>query len=644
MGKVLKFAGHLTGVVGGFITGGPEGALASLKLSLAMLTGNPFIIAAAVAADAYQTFASHGGSKVSPGAPSVFRQSIADSFIIYGRRRVGGLLTFFHARKSGKQHFRYFVIAAAGHHIQGNPTWMLGDEAVTVDGSGKVTSGAYANAAWLWLQLGEDSETANATFVSECDGKWTSAHKGNGVAAIYAKFKMTDAVVQAGMPNITAVVDGKDDILDPRDDSTGYSNNAALVFYDWMKLPREEGGFGAYEDEIADDDWISAQANVCDEVIEGEARYAIDAVIVTGATPSEVRDALVVNCAGTYTYSEGRHLLRVGYWVPPTETLEEVDLAGPIRVSPFLTSDAAANEVQGTFIDPGAGFQPAPFATRSIVPAPSDIRQADISFAFITSKYRAERVANIMLGRAQCEKSVTWPMNIAGLATGALDMVQLGTERYGLSNYSWVIANWALSADFGVSLNVREEKEEIYADPAPVTPDTVPTIAVAEPTFGIPRDAPDVADWAAIGDSLASPGGAIPAIVITGEAPDQDGLTGVQFDYRTAPGSIALEGEAAGWLLWEDGYRILLEDDPPGPWIGAMMDAPDVVEKEIVSVTPGTAYEVSIRYVNRAGMSDRLILGPVTVGVLLPAESVSIGGTFDFAKMTELESRIAALE
>jgi hypothetical protein len=45
-------------------------------------------------------------------------------------------------------------------------------------------------------------------------------HKGNGVAAIYAKFKLTDDVVQAGMPNITAVIEGRDEILDPRDGST----------------------------------------------------------------------------------------------------------------------------------------------------------------------------------------------------------------------------------------------------------------------------------------------------------------------------------------------------------------------------------------------------------------------------------------
>lgn len=416
--------------------------------------------------------------------PSVFRQAISNSFIIYGRRRVGGLLVFFHSKKhTDKKHYRYFVIACAGHRCAGNPTWMLGDEEVTVNGSNMVTSGPYAGAAWLWFQRGLASETANATFVSECGGKWTSAHKGNGIAAIYAKFRMNDDVIEAGMPNITAIIDGRDEIADPRDASTGYTNNAALVFYDWMAMPREEGGFGAYDDEIPDDDWISAQANVCDEVVEGEARYALDGVITTGASPSEVRDILVINCAGSYTFAEGKHLLRVGYWVPPSETLTESQLAGAIQVSPFLPNDIAANEIQGTFYDPANNFLPAPFSTKTTDPAPTDIRQMDLDLAFCTSRYRGERIATIMLRRAQCEKTVVWPMNIEGLKVSALDVVQLDTDRYGLGNYAWVVSNWALSADFNVVLSLREENEDIYGDPTPTVPDSVDTIDVPDAIF-----------------------------------------------------------------------------------------------------------------------------------------------------------------
>lgn len=587
MGKVLKVVAIVVAVA--VIVFAPQIAAAiagALAISSAIATA---LIATALAVGA--GIALHALTATKPSAagsggatPVVFRQSIANSFIIYGRRRVGGLLAFFHGRKSGSVHYRYFVVACAGHHCQGNPAWMLNDEVVTVDGSNMVTSGTYANAAWLWFQEGADSETANATFVSECDGKWTSAHKGNGTAAIYAKFQMTDAVVQAGMPNITAVIDGKDDIHDPRDDSTGYSNNAALCFYDWMAIPREEGGFGAYTDEIADDDWISAQANVCDETIESEARYAVDAVITTGAAPSEIRDTFVTNCAGSYTFSEGKHLLRVGYWVPVSENLAEADVSAAITVAPFLTSDQAANEVQGTYISPTDGYQGMPFGTQSL--AADDIRQADLDLPFITSKYRAERIASIMLNRAACEKTVTWPMNIMGLKTSALDTVQLGTERYSLSNYAWVVTNWSLSADFGIVLNLREENEDIYTDPTPVTPDTVPAISQGEPvtqsadlvsliltSFTTDADPPDGLLQAADGE-------------ITIETHTRT--------YTDLPSPISITGDTITGLVTGTFYHVYYDDPTRAGGGVTFVATTDAQEAATTAANPGRHYVGSI--------------------------------------------------
>jgi hypothetical protein len=421
------------------------------------------------------------------GAPTILRQSLTDSFILYGRRRTQYLkMVFYHSRTSGEDQFRYFVYAVAGHRILGNPTWMLNDEVVTVDGSGMVTTGPYANNAWLWLQRGLDPETANATFVSECGGKWTSSHRGDGIAAIYFKAKITPEVQQAGFATPTAIVDGKDDIYDPRTEAEGYTRNAVLCCYDWMRLPREEGGFGAWPDEIPSDDWIAAQANVCDETVDGEARYAIDALIVTGAAPSDIRNQFIINMAGDFTYSGGVYELRPGYYQPVSETLHQRDLAGGIRVSRFGSDEVTANQILGNYVDPNEGYQGMPFTPRTL-PGVTDIQQMSIDLAFVTSRKRADRIANIMLNRAGAELRVQWPTNIMGMLVKPLSTVMLDTDRHELSNPAFKVRGWSFTPDFNVSLVLHEESEDFYDPPTPATVTTPPRIDKPNP-IGMPTD------------------------------------------------------------------------------------------------------------------------------------------------------------
>lgn len=482
-GPAVRSINRMEGVIGKTVK-----AIAGVVIGVALAVAAPYLVPVIAGALSVSTFVataivavglavvaygvnkllkpSMGTTSSRDAAPSIFRQSITESFIVYGRRRVGGLLVFFHPRVVGSDHYRYFVIACAGHRCAGNPTFVLGDEIVTVNGSNMVTSGKYANAAWLWFQRGLASETANATFVSECGGKWTSAHKGNGVAAIYAKFKMTDAVIQAGMPNITAIIDGKDDIHDYRDDSDdNFTANSALVFYDWMQLPREEGGFGAYPDEIPDDTWIAAQANVCDENVSlaaggTEKRYELNAYITTGGSPADVREQMVLNCAGSFACSGGVFFMRPGYYVAQSHTLSEDNLVSAISVSAFDSDQTAANRVEGTFVDPSVGYQGQPFPARTS--GATDVRQMDVDFAMLTSGTMAQRVANIMLNRALADKSVTWPCNIAELDVSPLDTVGVDTTRYSLDNYAFQVRNWSLSADYGIVLSLREENADIY--------------------------------------------------------------------------------------------------------------------------------------------------------------------------------------
>lgn len=482
MGKVLKAVAIIAVAVAvAYFAPQISAALVSAGLSTATAAAiTTAVVSTAIAAGMQAGMSLLAGKPATGGTPSAFRQSISNSFIIYGKRRVGGLLIFFHPR--GKRD-RYFVIAVAGHRCKGVVRWWLNDEQVTVNGAGMVTSGKYAGNAWLWFYRGTDDQVAHPTFVAETSGKWTAAHRGRGTALIYAKFYLNNDIVQAGMPNITAEVEGKDDILDPRTNVRGYTRNASLVFYDWMALPREIGGFGCYDDEI-DWDWVAAQANVSDELVAtpagAEHRYEFDSYVQTGAAPSEVRDTFVTSCAGRFTYSGGKMLMRPGYYVPPSATLKEEDLAGPITVPALLEGDQIGNQVTGTYIEPDK-YQAADIPTREILQ--DDVRQLSYDLPHITSHYRGQRILEIYLRKAQAERRVTWPMNIMGIAISTLDTVQLATARYGLSNYAFQVTSWGLSQDFSVGLQLEEHNAEIYefSPGSYLEPDAPGSLAEAEP-------------------------------------------------------------------------------------------------------------------------------------------------------------------
>lgn len=469
MGKIVKgvlalgiavgaaFAAPYLGPIIGKLLGG--GALA-MKVGTAIAS----VAVALVAGMAMKMLA---GMPSSRAQPINFRQAIGNSWIIIGKRRAGGQMVFVHGRKDGKKHYRYFIFASAGHRCSGVTRWWLNDEVVTVDGAGKVTSGAYANAAWLWFGRGQyDVDETPSGWRAETGGKWTDNHVGYGVGKIYAKFELTDKVIETGMPTVSAEIEGSDEIVDPRTGVAGHTDLAIPAFYWWMRLPREEGGFGADADEIPDDTLLSAWTNICDEDVPlagggTEKRYTFDSLIETGSEPSKVRQTFEICCAGTFCQSEGQFMLRPGYWVPATTQLLERDLAAPFSVPLLTPSEEYATEVNGTFVDPGMNYQPQPIPTRRVTA--DNVRQLDFDLAHVTSHTRGQRILEIMLRRAQCEKRVNWTMNIAGLAIVPMQTVTLSTTRYGLSNYAWVVDSWGLQQDFSVPLQLREENSDIYA-------------------------------------------------------------------------------------------------------------------------------------------------------------------------------------
>jgi hypothetical protein len=467
MGKVVKIVAGIAIAAAAIALAAPTGGL-SIAGALS-LTGIAASVVGAIGAAVFATVATLALNALIPPPgtkrdPENYAQSLADSQIIIGKCRAMSLkMAFFHP--VGKTH-RYFVWVVAGHRVKGLTRWYLNDEVVTVNGAGMVTSGKYAGHAWLWFERGDYDAVANSTFVAECGGKWTTNHRGRNVAKVYAKFEMTDDVVQAGRPIITCEVEGSDEIYDPRTDATGYSNNAILAFYWWMALPREEGGFGCYPDEI-DWDWVATEANVCDEQIPlkaggSEPRYTLDGYMQTGADPSSVRGILVDNMAGRFTYSGGLMLARPGYWVPISATISEDDLADAVAYDLLTPGDQRVTEISASWNDPDKLYVADELPPRSI--DSPDVAQGSLDLPFVKSRTRGQRIQKIRLLQGGAGITLSLPLNINGLGLAPMDTVMMGGNRYPrLSNTAFTVTNWSISPDFSVPVSVREENEDMYA-------------------------------------------------------------------------------------------------------------------------------------------------------------------------------------
>ena len=99
MGKVLKAVAIIAVAVAvAYFAPQISAALVSAGLSTATAAAiTTTLVSTAIAAAVSTGISLLAGKPSTAGAsPSVFRQSISNSFIIYGKRRVGGLLIFFH--------------------------------------------------------------------------------------------------------------------------------------------------------------------------------------------------------------------------------------------------------------------------------------------------------------------------------------------------------------------------------------------------------------------------------------------------------------------------------------------------------------------------------------------------------------------
>lgn len=217
------------------------------------------------------------------GRTQQVRQPTAPHQFHYGTVKTSGVILFVHvAEDEFERTFGnlYMIIAIAGGRIKAIRTVYADDDLVT---DAKFVFGVDPPRSLIRIgkHLGSADQVADADLVAEIPEVWTVDHRGRGRA--YMAVRLTwDSVLLSAIPNISSIIDGCDEIYDPRNGVTGFTNNAALCIAHWLTSPV---GMNLARSKI-DEPTLIASANVCDERVRVGVGTTTAAAEVAAGSPT----------------------------------------------------------------------------------------------------------------------------------------------------------------------------------------------------------------------------------------------------------------------------------------------------------------------------------------------------------------------
>lgn len=192
------------------------------------------------------------------------RQSDLSRKHVYGHARITTGYAHMHSTGVNKD-LHLILMLCEGELRSINEIW-VNDYAIPsdwIDEQGNVTEGRYKDNLVIRRHLGSPNQLADPLAVSNID-EWTNAHRLQGIAYLYLILTKDQDVYPTGVPNFSAIVEGKP-VYDPRKDANVWTTNAALFSADY--LTNQRYGFGVLPEDI-DMANVAAQANICDEMVD----------------------------------------------------------------------------------------------------------------------------------------------------------------------------------------------------------------------------------------------------------------------------------------------------------------------------------------------------------------------------------------
>jgi hypothetical protein len=368
--------------------------------------------------------------------------------IVYGQVKVGGNHVFI--EPSGAHNVNLWIVQTLSEGECDSIAQDGGADLVYLNDKLESEFGGYVS---YWFHGGSDTQAVDAN-LNGAIGKWTDCLKNT----CYIIFKLVfHQDLFQNIPRCSVVLKGRK-LFDYRDSSTAYSNNPALVLYDYMRNSRYGLGFAAAKFDVTS--WTAA-ANFCDT-----ESWTFNGVVYGTQSASNVINQILSHFRGTLVWYDGKFYLHVADL--PTEssvmTIQDKhilqDASGRAMVS--IKQPSRLRRPDGariTYVDPDKNY-----VTDHITVGSETGVVRDIKLLGCTSRQQASDLGIYNLERAQLDRSLSGVFRDDCLKLEPHDIVTFNSDALSISNQTMRVAESNIQPDGTVGLSLLYEDTDLYND------------------------------------------------------------------------------------------------------------------------------------------------------------------------------------
>lgn len=371
--------------------------------------------------------------------------------VIYGKARVGGQIAFIEA--SGVDNaFLDVVYIIASHSCEAIGDIYIGDTLAS-DPKYNGLVNIYSNISGDGVLI---PELAANTILDP------ARHKFVGLSYVYMRFAYNKDVFQ-GQPSVSVIVDGKNDIYDPRTLTSGYTKNGALCTRDWL--------VNYLNAQNLDDTWETA-ADDCDTLVAAangatEPRFELSGTITLSGSRIQSLAKLTVNGGVIPRYEQGVWGAVIQKYNPPAiaASFNEDDLISDIQVSTGSSKQDKINTVKGSFISAANNYEQIEYPALeadSYLTEDLEVLDKTIDYQMVASGTQCRRLSKITLEKSRFGLTVSTTLRFNAWQYPVGSTIKLSYSRFGWIDRVFRIVSRDIDGLNGIAVVLREDSPDIY--------------------------------------------------------------------------------------------------------------------------------------------------------------------------------------